>query len=805
MTYKEKYPNTKKYENGYKTGATMGKSDYYMPPNEESEEYDGYNKEFYLKYAEFIWSMYANNETGISFDHRTSSGKSFYELRKYAQGKQDREKYKDLLDECTDPNKNEGYMNINWDNVKLMTKFKDLVMGKMMGIDFDVMTQAVDEISTKKRTHQYTAMKTMAEPAIREMMQLTGFRPQGVTLPDFIEKPEDVDLYNKMGGIRLTHEIFMRDAIEISKYESSWDTIADRLRSDIIDVNIAATRTYMESATGKVLHRHVLPENLIIESSAYNDHRDSSYAGEIITMSISQLRRECDMTEEEVECIAKLYKSNKSLDNYDYDNLNSDYSGVYKQPTSQHKTRTTNSVDSLKIYVLDFAFIAKEVERYIIGMAEDNKELYEKVSNKASLKGRDKKSKKIEDYTIEYVFTGKWIIGSEFVFDCKKETATVRQGKNGVKKSILPFTVYSDNRPSLVERCIPYIDEIQLAVLKQRNTVAKLPPGPRIAIDISKIEDTLTFGKESFSMMELLNIFPKTGVFLYRSTAEYEEYAYNQRAPIEPIASGIQEDLAILRDLVLDNIQHIRNETGINEVADGTSQQRDMLVQVMEGLNAATNNALKPHYRIYQMLYFNQCKYTVLKWQVALLGGDIDGEYVPMGDTVIKKVKLSKDLYDYDFGIHLVMMPTEEDKQLLLQDLLSKNANGMIAPESYFMIYNMIRNGDIKKAQFFFAKASRDFMVEQHQREMEKIQAQAQSNAQSAQAAEAAKAQNIQLEAQLKMQLISHEEEEKRKTMTLQAQLKLGEKDKDLENNVVTKMTDTMMDATKESAMDGNF
>lgn len=753
MNKNKKYVNTEGYKSGYKKGS------YSKPTELDPEKKDN---SYYLAWAQYVWSQYVSDRTLVPFGGFNESGRSFEELRAYALGKQDKSIYMDLLDDC-DTNKTEGYLNINWDNVQIMSKFRDLVRGKMISMDFDVTTTAIDESSMKERMDQVNMMKLLTNPAIKEVIAATGVVPSVVKLPPGLETIEDIEMYNKLGGLRLSQELMIQDAIESTNYESRWDTLRGQLAEDVIDFNIAATITYLEKATGIVKVDHIDPKELICRGSKYQDHRDIDFGGFVRSKTIQQIRIESDLTEAALFEMAKIYRGqngnanqiNLQYDDNDYQNTSKGNLGI--GGNSGYVDRDYNNFD---VDIMEFYFVAKEAEKYIIGCHKQGNMIYDQVDLQAELDKRDeKRGKSIDEKEIEYVYKCKWIVGTKYVYECNQEYAVVRQGHNGIRRAVLPITIYSDRSPSLVDRCIPFIDDLQLAVLKKRNVLAKMAPGPRMAIDVSLLEDTVTIGNKNYSMLELIELFPKTGTLVYSSRGEFEdsEMSGSNRPPITFMPSGVQEDIQILLSDAGFNIDQIRQVTGINEVADGTSQQQDMLVKVMEGLSSATNNSLRPHFQVYFGLYENQCKYVAQKWQVAVLTGEIKTGYIPIGENILKPVVLSKDLYDYDFGIKIGLKPTAEDKQMLLQQLIQEKANGQISGADYFVVYNMIQAGDYKKAQLFLAKASERWTKRIQQMEIEKMNAQAQGNAQAAQVAEQAKMQTLQLEMQLEMQKLQAE------------------------------------------------
>ena len=204
----------------------------------EPNLYANKDDKFYLAMGKYIWSQYVGNNTSIGYGgHSAVTGKSFRQLRDYGLGSQDPLKYLELLDDC-DPLTKEGFMNLNIDIVQILPKFRDIVKGKLMGIDFEVNTQALDEMSSKARLNKANKMKLLTNPVIKQFMDQYGHAPSEVELPEYIKTSEDLDIYIKMGGVRLDYEMAMVDAIECTKYESRWPTLKDMIIEDIIDLGI---------------------------------------------------------------------------------------------------------------------------------------------------------------------------------------------------------------------------------------------------------------------------------------------------------------------------------------------------------------------------------------------------------------------------------------------------------------------------------------------------------------------------------------------------------------------------------------
>lgn len=770
--------------------------------HKEPNRYAVKDEQFYLKMAWYIWSQYRGGFTSVGYEgYSATTGVNFDVLRAYGLGQQDKFKYLELLDDC-DPLTKEGYMNLNIDIVQILPKFRDIVKGKIMGIDFEVNTQAMDEVSSKARLKKANKMRLLTNPTVQAFMERTGVAPADVDLPEYIKSAEDVDVYIKMGGVRLDYEMAMRDAIECTKYESRWDTLKDKIVEDIVDLGICAVKTKVHTKTHKVIGDYVDPKYLVVQRSRYADHRDSTWAGVIREVTIAELRMESSLTERQLMDIAKKYRGNNgnAVNNNTFVEVPGlEYEKSYRG--NYNFDYTTIGYNDFSVHIMEYYFLAKDVERYIVGVREkEGNDIYDRVDRNARLSSKDKAAgKSFDDKIIEKCYGCNWIIGTEYLYDCGEEYGIAKASENGVKQALLPIQVYSNKSKSIVERCIRFVDDIQLATLKKANTLSKMAPGPRMIIDKSIVRDSVTIGEKVYSMLDLVGLYVKSGVFIMESIGEYEgDEGGSNRKPFEFAPSGVQEDINIFLQEIGHNIDQIRQVTGVNEVADGSTQKGDMLVKVMEGLNAATNNALKPHFRLYEGLFTNWCKYTVLKWQAALIGGDININFIPFGDSSIKTISLSSGLYEYDYGIHITLAPSNEDRQMLLAKLEGMQQENQIPIEDYFVLFNMIRNGDIKKAQLFLAKSVKAHRKLMHQMELEKLKAQGEANGQAAAMAEQERAKTMQVKAAVEKELIVAQGEEDRKTIAFQAQFNMkAQEDKDvrkLQSDASLKIVDKQLE-----------
>lgn len=732
----------KSYRDQYKAGKLQYPGSIMIPENLQAH---------CLQMAKYIYGCYCNNDTSIFCGGVNMRNRPYSVLRAYARGVQDPTKYDKWMEDEEDVN-GEHFMNISRDIVQILPKFRDFIKGKFEEVEFDFNVTAVDPLARKEREINKAKRKLALRPQMKALFDATGMPSTARDQDVGIESDRDVDLLYALGGDRLFYEVLMRAGIMSVEYESEWkDELKDRIIDDLIDLNNFAIWTYVDRS-GKIKAKYVDPERLVIQKTSHNNHMGAQYGGYIENYSIGQLRMESELTERELVEIARRYSSfpaNKGINNnfntIGYDSFREMY---YKQ--SQHQP-----YDQVTVQVMPICFIAAEAEKYVYGYHQrSGSMIFDPVARDAQLSRRDEsRGKTFMENAIQYVYTAKWVVGTDYIFDCQKEYGTVRAGKPGFKTAQLPLHVYCGDTPSLVERCIGFVDDLQLATLKRRNTIARIPPGPRMVIDASKLNDSVTIGDQSYSMLEMTKMFPKTGYMIIQSKGEFDylgQGAANGK-PFEFLPLGIAEDLTVYSNEFHGAVASIKMVLGIEDI--NLSQQPDLLVGVMKGVEAQTNTSLRTTFKAYKLMNLMARKYWMIKWQCLLTEGDIQITYLPIGANTVESVTMLKELTSYEFGLMAEVLPSNEERTLLMQFLYSKRDTGQIDVHHVFAIEQQIRAGQIKLAQLYIAKAIREKQIMMQQQELEKIRANGEANSQPVIAEMRAKMELNQQEHALAMQL----------------------------------------------------
>jgi hypothetical protein len=696
--------NQDNYKNDYNKGKLK-------QPNWNEEKDDA----FFLKYAQWIWGQYLGGVCGVLPDGVVYN-KSISTLRAYGRGMQSPQVYQDYLDPVD--KKGERLMNISWDTEKILPNLRAAIKEMVHEINLEPDIEAVDERSKSRKKRQITYMKTLTDPKIKAMVQNVGIDPAEL-LPEGASSEFDIDFIDKMGGFKLIEEMEIKDMIDKTLERGGWDALKDMIADDLVDGHTIAI--HMRNIGTALIPEYVDIAKIIARRSKYLDYRDSDYMGFWQSVTLSELR-EMGVDEEKLTLIAKKYAGTNKSEHLNWDT-------TYRE----NYLRQNGNLwyDGFTIDVMTCYFLCKDAEKYIVGRHRDGNEIYDKVKRDSKLDDKDiKRGKRFEEQVSTKMYQVNWVIGTDCVFLSGENTNNVLDENN---TPLMPIIMVTGDGPSPVEKAISLVDDIHLALYKMRHVLSKLPPGPRMMFDKSKMRNGVSFGQEQFSMKEMLEMYPKTGVFFYETIADWSDQSLGgQSNPIQFLPSGIGEDIQILGQEIMTKTERLRTVMGVNALMDGSSRQPNMLKGVMEGLVSSANTINRPYSRLMMTFFRRVVSFIGNYWRNAIVYGE-DSGFPP---EVLERLNKSQYRYEVKFGMN------EMDRELMLQDLIAKRDQALVTPDAFIVIYNMIKRGDIAKAQLYYVKAVREAEEKAHARQKELIEVQAQGNQQAGQAVEEARIAN---------------------------------------------------------------
>jgi hypothetical protein len=664
-------------------------------------------------------------ERAFNSGYFSKRNKKFDKNRKFARGRQPMAEFLDLLN----VDGKEAFVNLDMKAPAIAPKFIQVMIGGFMKREEKVRVSAIDPISTdrKKYEREEAEFRMNFGEEIKGIEQEAGLK----LMPDNAYTPEDyeeLDLF--FGGqYQLPEEIMFEKGITAVFDTSGWDVIKRKLLEDMIEVGLACTKV-SSSRDGKITVRRVIPENLIYSYSDYDDFRDMSFIGEVISMKIADLREMYPNIEEE-----KFFKISQKSKNYT--------SSVKWE--EKFRYNIDRPYDDWTVDVLDFEIRTVDSMIYQARINKFGNLIVEKKDKEPQKVGDNKE---IIRKTMKVNYHGVYVMNSDIMLEWGI-------AKNMIKPSIakelsdvfFSYSLYMHENLDLENMAIPErmetsIRQMTLAHLKIQQLVAKLRPSGLI-IDIDSLSDISLGQGKNVTPMEIQQIYDQTGNIYYRRKTEDGDNMNGvpiSEAPNSGSIGQIQELITVYNHY----LTRLRDEIGVNEYREGASVNPKLGLGIQRSQVEASNNATDFIYDGYLNLYKQTSfKSALLLYDSVLYGGKQYREY--LSDREVK---------DKQFDVIVEVMPDDAEKQFLnsmIQTAISANA---IEFEDAFRVKN-IKN--YKLAEMYLSKAKKKKMRDDMQKAQQNSEMNSQSQQQSIMAKAQADAQTQQVEAQSKIAITDAE------------------------------------------------
>jgi hypothetical protein len=517
----------------------------------------------------------------------------------------------------------------------------------------------------------------------------------------------------------------------------------------------AAKQHFLPGAGIKV--EYVDPANLVYSYTEDPFFKDCFYWGEIKTVPITELIQiDPTLTNSDLDEIAKY-----SQTWYNYFNVAQWYqNSIFARDTA---TLLYFSYKTTKKFVYKKKKLDSGGERVI--EKDDTFNPPEEVMKEGNFEKVEK--------TIEVWYEGVMVMGTNIILKWEMAENMVRP-KSASQYTIPQYTacaprMYKGNIESLLSRMIPFADLIQITHLKLQQVISRVVPDG-VYIDADGLNEIDLGTGQAYNPEDALRLYFQTGSVIGRSYTQDGDY--NQgKVPITQLTTNSGGSKM---QVLIQNYNHyldmIRAVTGLNEARDGSTPDPNSLVGVQKlaalNSNVATRHILDGSLYIYRQLALG------LSYRVSdiLEYADFKEEFAnKIGKYNVKMLEDIKDLYLYDFGIHIEVAPDEEQKAQLEQNIQMALSKNDINLEDAIDIRE-IKN--IKVANQLLKLKRKQLSDEKREQEMAMKQMQAQSQMQIQQAASAAAQAKIQLEMQAKAQEIQLQSQAEMQKMQAEAALK---------------------------------
>ena len=219
---------------------------------------------------------------------------------------------------------------------------------------------------------------------------------------------------------------------------------------------------------------------------------------------------------------------------------------------------------------------------------------------------------------------------------------------------------------------------IQLTHLKMQQVLQRMMPDG-VYLDADGLAEIDLGNGTNYNPQEALNMFFQTGSVIGRSFTQ-EGDMNPGKVPIQPLQTGAGgQKLQTLIQTYNYYLQMIRDVTGLNEARDASTPDSRALVGVQK-LAAANSNTATRHI-LDSGLFLTAETAEGLSLRIS----DII-EYSPAREAFIQKIggfnvgilEEIGDLHLHDFGISITLMPDEEEKAMLENNIQTALSAGLI-------------------------------------------------------------------------------------------------------------------------------
>ena len=668
---------------------------------------------------------FSGTRTGMGNRYSTNFN-NFRNLRLYARGEQAVQKYKDELA----INGDLSYLNLDWKPVPVIPKFVDIVVNGMSEKLYEIKAYAQDPESLKSRTEYANRILRDIETQeyLNNVQQVLGLNLYSTENPeDLPQNQEELELHMQLDykqSVEIAEEELINNTLDRNRYELT----RRRVNEDLVILGIGCTKTSFNKAEGITVD-YVDPARLVYSYTEDPNFEDIWYVGEVKRISLADLKREYpNLTPDELERIEKYPGNSDYMFNWQgRDDNNSVYILYFEYKTySDQVFKIKQTATGLEK--------ALEKPDTFDPPANDN---FNRVSR-----------------SIEVLYSGAKILGHENLLEWKMAENMTRPTSNIVKVNmnynICAPRMYKGRIESLVSRVTGFADMIQLTHLKLQQVMSRVVPDG-VFLDADGLAEVDLGNGTSYNPQEALNMYFQTGSIIGRSMTQ-DGGANPGKVPIQELSSS--NGMGKIQGLIQTYeyyLKMIRDVTGLNEARDGSTPSSDSLVGLQKLAIANSNTATRHIVQASLYLSLKTCENIALR-VADCLEFDLTREALKSSISAYNVGTLEDifNLHLYDFGVFLDLVPDEEEKAQLEQNIQVALQAGQIYLEDAIDIRQV---NNLKLANQLLKQRRKQKQKQDQEAQQANIAAQGQAQAETAERTAMAEVQKQEALAQTTLQI----------------------------------------------------
>jgi len=680
-----------------------------------------------LQYAKAAWNDFNNNSSESFYNNRGN----YIRIKDYAQGSQSINKYKNLLH--VGEQENETWLAIDWSVLPIVPKFRRIALGKLSKTEYNISATPIDALAKSDMENYYKNTKAKMDLRNKVKEVIPGMESFSSLKRESGEPDNNEELDMHMAyTYKHNASIEMEQGIDLIFHTNDMPEKRKQVIENLFDYGVAGYKETIDS-NGAVKIRIVDPANLVVSHCNKRDFTDKVHIGEVKEMSIADLKQ----------------VAGTQFNDKEYQEIGEKFSGTKGKGKMYPSNRNHyKEYDNQKVKVLDLEFFS--VNEMVHESRVDRRG--NKKFGRAKYYDSNKKKNKYVRSAFKVVYKISWIVDSDFCFDYGLST-DMKRVKRNLMDTDFNYHLYAPDfynmRPlGIMEQLIPIADQIQISWYRLQNTINQARP-KGIMIELGALEDIpLGSGGNQMKPMDVLDLFNKTGTLVYRRN-DVGGRPTNYR-PIEELENGLGRDAVSYYQIIQNNIEMIRQITGLNEFTDGSTPDARSLTTTAKLAAQATSNALAHIEQADRYLLEKLSAAVIVRLQESVKKNKVEGYVRSLGGDSIKFFQMSPSVSKHEFGVKIEDRPTDEQRQRLMQILQASVAQGQVDFEDAVFIENITNLKQAQQVLAYRIKRKRE-IAEQNAIRQQQMNGQIQQ--QAAQAAEQSKQQTLQLDMQMKMEM----------------------------------------------------
>lgn len=645
--------------------------------------------------------------------------RKYVKLRKYAQGGYDNEKFKNVIS-------GRGNTVTAALNLEISTPLPTIKENLVGLFENQGLKPKVKCLSPESKTQYDKKLRELKADRFLKL-QAPQLKKVGVDIESklsgkvIFEDEEEIELYMDT-DFKDDYSFAMQTAIDYIFESQDLPYLKRKLYEDLVVCGKASLKIYFDE-NYDIRIRHVDPVKLITSWVDKDNFTDARYQGEFVEMDINELSALAgeDISEEELMKIARSQAGR---------NGNGDWVnewGTRYYPSSFSDVRPYGH---FKVTVLDIEYKSNDRVPYEKKPAKGGGFYFERVKGKS--KGE------IEEKIITNIYKGKWIVGTETVFDYGLKENMTRDLINGNYSADTDFsyiTFAPDLRDmrntSMIERLVGLADAYILANLRAQIIIAKARP-QGIKLDVAMLGAiTNALGEKNIKTRDLVDLMEQSSTYYYSSMTENGQMLPNT-TPIAEVPESPMIGLQTLAAHEQGILRAMEFATGVPLSTIG-APPKETLVGIQKAAAENRNNAIRYINNAYKSILSRSCKIITLMVQDSIGGKakKIDDYRMSIGSMNTEVLDFTKKLTGVQFGIFVDVLPDAVEQQEFI-DALSTAVNSGQITQSQKMRLARIGKEQPELAERMMEMFEKKNAQRKLQEDTTRIQAQSQSNAQAA-------------------------------------------------------------------------